>query len=34
MRLYHWLVRLAVLSALLLAAVPVAGWKWTAIRHH
>ena len=33
MRLYPWIVRLAVLIALVLTAVPGAGWKWTGITH-
>ena len=34
MRLYPWIVRLAVVVTLVLAAVPAAGWKWTAIPRH
>jgi hypothetical protein len=33
MRLYPSLVRFSVLALLLLAALPVAGWKWTGITH-
>jgi len=33
MRLYFWFVRLAVLTALIVAATSGAGWKWTSLPH-
>jgi hypothetical protein len=33
MRLYPSFVRLAVFALLVVAALPVAGWKWTGITH-
>lgn len=34
MRLYVWYVRLAVLTALIVAAAAAcAGWKWTSVPH-
>lgn len=33
MRLYVWYVRLAVLTALIVAAASFAGWKWTTVPH-
>jgi hypothetical protein len=33
MRLYPWIVRFAVLLALIVAAASGAGWKWTGVPH-